>query len=605
MSQSKQSSSLSPNGEERRPAPKNLLSEDDRRAFRSLYGFIEQEKKYLQCPEEGPDELRYIVYRSAFNKVIGRATAYKRLLMAIKAEYDNTIRELKRREDEVRASQRTAAASVSLKDSLMTCQKRAKVLRDRCVRPITEAAHRPANCFPPVSPSRSSALQTETAEVQEQIRRQKSWKQQSSWIPGLTVAEAEDPGALDRHLEDLEAQRAALLDRKRRCVPLEVQAELDAELVAAKRHRDRLRAQNHHLKLLYQRLKLVWDRLSGWEEGGQQAPLEDLLGSSVEGVRQAPSSEETEEDARRSDSELFEDEEPTAVDESELLEDHLSRFLELFASARFEEAALHAARSPRGVLRNLDTMQMFTGVAGPPGSVPPPLLFFRALLVTVAAGDELSAPVSLHGVRWALQQSNTQLVTHAVTQNKLTFTEELGDALTEHAQNNPTVADVCLALAAVVYQACGIDRKTALSMCRRGLIHSAAEFMKQCEDVTADDCMWVLRCSPSPQLLQLLTDPPAILSVGVACAALLADPQRQHLALQLLDSFASREGLEDVILEDGGSSVDVWTDVASLCSGLKREDLSRTVRSVLLNQSGTGVRSPDLDGGRLMEHVFL
>ncbi|XP_075339537.1 clathrin heavy chain linker domain-containing protein 1-like [Odontesthes bonariensis] len=587
MSQSKQSSSLSPNGEERRPAPKNLLSEDDRRAFRSLYGFIEQEKKYLQCPEEGPDELRYIVYRSAFNKVIGRATAYKRLLMAIKAEYDNTIRELKRREDEVRASQRTAAASVSLKDSLMTCQKRAKVLRDR-----------------------SSALQTETAEVQEQIRRQKSWKQQSSWIPGLTVAEAEDPGALDRHLEDLEAQRAALLDRKRRCVPLEVQAELDAELVAAKRHRDRLRAQNHHLKLLYQRLKLVWDRLSGWEEGGQQAPLEDLLGSSVEGVRQAPSSEGNtshfKEDARRSDSELFEDEEPTAVDESELLEDHLSRFLELFASARFEEAALHAARSPRGVLRNLDTMQMFTGVAGPPGSVPPPLLFFRALLVTVAAGDELSAPVSLHGVRWALQQSNTQLVTHAVTQNKLTFTEELGDALTEHAQNNPTVADVCLALAAVVYQACGIDRKTALSMCRRGLIHSAAEFMKQCEDVTADDCMWVLRCSPSPQLLQLLTDPPAILSVGVACAALLADPQRQHLALQLLDSFASRgTGLEDVILEDGGSSVDVWTDVASLCSGLKREDLSRTVRSVLLNQSGTGVRSPDLDGGRLMEHVFL
>ena len=70
-------------------------------------------------------------------------------------------------------------------------------------------------------------------------------------------------------------------------------------------------------------------------------------------------------------------------------------------------------------------------------------------------------------------------------------------------------------------------------------------------------------------------------------------------------SLLLSEVLEDVILEDGGSSVDVWTDVASLCSGLKREDLSWAVRSVLLNQSGTGVRSPDLDGGRLMEHVFL
>lgn len=38
------------------------------------------------------------------------------------------------------------------------------------------------------------------------------------------------------------------------------------------------------------------------------------------------------------------------------------RFIELFDSAQYEEAALLAARSPRGVLRNLDTMDMFKGV---------------------------------------------------------------------------------------------------------------------------------------------------------------------------------------------------------------------------------------------------
>lgn len=39
----------------------------------------------------------------------------------------------------------------------------------------------------------------------------------------------------------------------------------------------------------------------------------------------------------------------------------LSRFVELFESAQYEDAAFHAARSPRGVLRNLHIMEMFEG----------------------------------------------------------------------------------------------------------------------------------------------------------------------------------------------------------------------------------------------------
>uniref|UniRef100_A0A8C9Y946 Uncharacterized protein n=1 Tax=Sander lucioperca TaxID=283035 RepID=A0A8C9Y946_SANLU len=320
-------------------------------------------------------------------------------------------------------------------------------------------------------------------------------------------------------------------------------------------------------------------------------------------------------DARNIDAKLFEHEEPTGFDESKLLEDYLDRycvhkqilmislseFIELFDSAQYEEAALLAARSPRGVLRNLDTMEMFKGVKAPPGSVPPVFLFFQALLITVPAGGELPAVLSLQLVHCFLQRGVMQLVTHAVSNNKLSFSEDLGDLLTEHAQKNPRVADVCLALATIVYEACGMDRKTALSMCRRGLIHSAANFMDHCEELTAEDCMWVLCLSPSLSLLQLLTAPQqgraAILSVGVACSTLLSDPQQQQLSLQLLDSLA--------ILQDSSSSVDLWTNVASLCSELNRADLSRAVLSVLLGQSGTSVLSPDLEGARLMEHVFF
>ncbi|XP_008286555.1 clathrin heavy chain linker domain-containing protein 1 [Stegastes partitus] len=580
MSETPNRRSSSSTREERVRSPDVLVSGSDERFFRSLYEFIEHEKKYLQSPEEGPDELRYIIYRSVFNKVIGRATAYKRLLLTIKAEYDDSIRELKRREEEVQACQRSKASSTSRPASLEICRRRAAQLTDRI-----------------------SVLQRETSELNEQIDGLKSRKEQSSWIPGVTVAQSEDLDSLNRHLEELQRYRAALMDTKSQSVSLEVRDKMDAELQEAERRREKLNAENQNLRVLYERLRNVCDHLSSWEVQ-QQVPLQELIGSM--NLRRTS---ESDDDAHSVDAELFD--EPTGLDESGLLAAHLDRFMELFDSAQFQEAALLAARSPPGVLRNLHTMEMFRGVSGPPGSAPPPLLFFRALLISVQTGGELSAALSLQGVVCALQHGDLRLVVHAVTQNKLTFSEDLGDVLTEHAQKNPAVADMCLALATVVYEACRLDRKSALSMCRRGLVHSAAEFMKHSEDLTAEDCMWVLCRSPSLSLLQLLTEPrrgrAAMLSVGGACAALLVDPQRQQLALQLLDGFMSRGRgvLDEAILEDSGSSVDVWVHVASLCSELRRADLSRAVLSVLLDQSGTRVLSPDLQGARLMEHVLL
>lgn len=48
-------------------------SSSDRRFLEDLHDFIEREKKHLRCPEEGADELRYTVHRSAFNQVLRSA----------------------------------------------------------------------------------------------------------------------------------------------------------------------------------------------------------------------------------------------------------------------------------------------------------------------------------------------------------------------------------------------------------------------------------------------------------------------------------------------------------------------------------------------------
>lgn len=75
-----------------------------------------------------------------------------------------------------------------------------------------------------------------------------------------------------------------------------------------------------------------------------------------------------------------------------------------------------------------------------------------------------------------------------LSSHRLTFSEELGDVLTEHALKNASIKEQYLALASVVYEGCGPDRKSALSMCRRGLTHRAAELMEQSQSVTDGLC---------------------------------------------------------------------------------------------------------------------
>uniref|UniRef100_A0A3B3YQG4 Translin-associated factor X-interacting protein 1 N-terminal domain-containing protein n=1 Tax=Poecilia mexicana TaxID=48701 RepID=A0A3B3YQG4_9TELE len=547
--------------------------ESDETFVQSLNEFIEKEKKYLQCPEEGTDELRYIVYRSAFNKVIGRTSAYRRLLLDIKSEYDGVIREMKRREEEAAASRLQSL--------------------------LGYAAH---------ITDRTSVLQNQTAELQQEVRRQKATTQ-SLLIPGLTVAQSEDPEVLLIHLDHLKTRRDGLLDRKILCGPVEVQTQLTFDLQEAQLHRDRLRAQNQQLMTRFRRLKLVGQRLTVWEESGQTGPLEELLGSVIQNLQEIGpdlQDEGGDEESFCIPAELLEEEEPTGLDESKLLRNHLDRFLDLLRSSQYEAAALHAARSP--VLRDSDTMEMFRGVRAPPGSTPPLLLFFRALLVTAATGSQLSAALSLRGVASALQHGDVQLIANAVTLNKLTFTEAVGDALTEHAQRTRGVADLCLALASAVYQACSHHQKTALSMCRRGLVHGAAEVIKR-KQLTAEESLWVLSHAPSLSLLQLLTNADdngeaAILSVGGTFVSMLADFHRYQLALELLEGFLRRgpDVLATAILEDSSCSVDVWDQVAALCTELDRADLSRAIHSIL---HGPGSWTSDLEGEWVMEHVFL
>ena len=70
---------------------------------------------------------------------------------------------------------------------------------------------------------------------------------------------------------------------------------------------------------------------------------------------------------------------------------------------------------------------------------------------------------------------------------RLTYSEALGDIICEHGDRKPYMADACLALAHIIYKSCGVLRKAALSMCKRGMTNGVIEFIYQNKDFTAGE----------------------------------------------------------------------------------------------------------------------
>ena len=57
----------------------------------------------------------------------------------------------------------------------------------------------------------------------------------------------------------------------------------------------------------------------------------------------------------------FDDDDPTKEREAEMLLEYIEHFNDLFEEGRYSDAAMHAANSPKGILRNPETLARFKG----------------------------------------------------------------------------------------------------------------------------------------------------------------------------------------------------------------------------------------------------
>ncbi|XP_031434839.1 clathrin heavy chain linker domain-containing protein 1 isoform X2 [Clupea harengus] len=559
----------------------------------TLRKFIQLEKEHLPTSEKGPDEQRYVIYSSAFDKIIEHATAYKRILTAIKEEYEDFINSVKKSGRDAKLAQRKLKAIIAQPTSLMYCQRRAVELQERI-----------------------AIIQRDTAELQAELQRieenrkdehHSAQKKTSNTktchligqIPGLTFEESMNPAALAKYQEALERKRADLWNlKKNHYVALQVKVGLDCKVTAALDQRDELVLESDQLHLRLQQLQCVNDTVTSWKSE-EDGPFLEYLSANLEHIAEIKVSDTADHTSAES-----EEDDPGKVNESEILVDYIERFTELFESGDYEAAAFHAAKSPHGVLRNMETMERFKAITVYEGEVPPLLQFFEAIMNSVQDDRRLpSEELSVESVRCALQHNFVELVTHWVTQRRLTYSEALGDVICGHGDKKLRITDTCLALAQMVYAACGLHRKAALTMCKRGLTFGAMEFIHQHKDFTDDDCMSVLSGCPSLSLLQALTQQykgrPPVLSVGYACCSLL-NSDLEDLALELLQEIhTDKQGsLEKTITEDAWCSAEDWSEIANRCDWKKYHQLAQEINNILQFLPGRA-------DSRLMDHVLM
>ncbi|XP_034515034.1 clathrin heavy chain linker domain-containing protein 1 isoform X2 [Ailuropoda melanoleuca] len=530
-------------------------------------------------------------------QVIEYVAAYKSILTSIKKEYDAFIETMKE-------SQRT----------VFCLHGKLKAL---AAEPMALVYHRKRTIQ---LEARMRAIENNSSKIQSQIDKMKQLraeydakevryhtfsKDPSKPIPGMTLQESVSLVALTKYLKHLEDKYAEIKQAMlKKYVPVQRKAELDEEMIVTLKRRDLAENLNKELQFRHQRLLIISNTLTSWVKSDMSSSFQEF----VEQIQKTQSLHVITGDEGIVE-ELLEDD-PGKAKEAEILLCYIERFNELILLGEYEKAACFAANSPRRILQNIETVNKFKAVGKIRGKPFPLLLFFEAIFSTShACRRPIDAELTLEGIKCGLSEKRLDLVINWVTQERVTFSEELGDVICDYGEQDTYNKAKCLALAQMIYSECGLHKKALLCLCKQGQIHRAMEYILQFKDFTYDDLMQLIKLCPHTELIQCLTrewnGKPPSLSFGLVILHLFSvDMKKVGIKLLQEISKGGKGIVEHLMINDPFFSLENWQEMANICLQNGFDKLSHDIMSILQSQAGVTEISEEDDTVNLMEHVF-
>nr|BAB24663.1 unnamed protein product [Mus musculus] len=581
-----------------------IVSRNDKEFLESIQRYITTETKRVGCKEEGPADEYYTIYRNVFDKfsatdrkiifqVIDYVSAYKSILTAIKKEYDAFIETIKK-------GRRTA---FYLHGKLKVLAKEPKALVYHQRRAIQlEAKMR-------IIENNSTAIQLQIDQM-KQLRMEYDKKEvklcapsRQLWkpIPGMTLQDSVNLEALNKHKQYLEDKYIKLKqDMSTMYVPAQKKAELDEEMVVLLNRRDIAENLKKDRQFRHQRLQVISHTLTPWMKQNMRISFQDVM----ERIRKTKAIYGYDNIV----DEIFEDD-PNKKKEAIVMLHYIERFNDLISLGEYERAACFAANSPKRILQNTSTMNKFKAIGKIRGKPLPLLLFFEAIFNTSQAFKRpINADLTMEGIKCGLSEERLDLVTHWVTQEKLTFSEKAGDIIFAYGEQHTYHKPRCLALAQIIYNECGLHRKALLCLCKQGQIHEAMEHIQQSKDINTDDLIQLITACPQIDLIRCLTqernEKPPFLSFGLAVLHMFSvDMKKVGMRLLQEVSKGEKDVIEHLVMSDLFCSLEKWQEIANICLQNGFKILFNDIMSILRSQAGVSEISED-DTTNIMEHVF-
>jgi hypothetical protein len=198
--------------------------------------------------------------------------------------------------------------------------------------------------------------------------------------------------------------------------------------------------------------------------------------------------------ARSSEEDLGEQEQ-----EQEEMVEYMDKFEQLFAQGCYEEAAIVAATSPQDILRTAQTFERFKEQKPHAGEKSPLLYYCEAVIVSSGnpGQQKLSASECVDAVARALEEHRQELVIQWLSQNKLKYSEQLGDSIVAFCKCAQVCACGCYTLAEAVYRHAKVHGKVVSCLCRQGRLHMAMHHARNVAKFRKADFMRILEEYPS------------------------------------------------------------------------------------------------------------
>ncbi|CAF3312584.1 unnamed protein product [Rotaria socialis] len=403
------------------------LTVRDRNFFTHLNRFMNDES--AKAGETATKE-RFAIFRLAFEKIIDKSFLYRPLFRAIKQEYEQCIAVLESGAEEVDAMSADLHRLVLEPKTFLLRQKRCMELEDKLA--IIEQENKQLE--QEIAKLLAQKKSNEPDSIKKTVSDTDTLQQPQTGhrrIPGLTFAEETDFKALEKYhdflrekhlrLEENASTKYTIKEKRTEMQSLFEQklSDLDKESEQRLTLRNRLRL--YHLAWRSIR-KFIEEKQTSSSMRMNSTLLEDVVMNAIyESSNMFSKGIQDDDDDLEGGS--FYDK------EAGMLLDHIEIFMDMIQKGNYKEASYIAACSPKGVLRNMETLLKFKALKKPLNEEISPWLFHCKVLAETALEAQFvpDAIMSLECAKAACSENQLELLYKWIAEERLTCSFEMAE----------------------------------------------------------------------------------------------------------------------------------------------------------------------------------